>query len=59
MLSGVREDETDEQRRERVRALLRVQDDLGYLAKDISEVNAARSREHPDRGAGGAARASS
>jgi hypothetical protein len=37
----VREDETDEQRRERVRAMLRVQDDLGYLAKDVSEVNVA------------------
>jgi len=41
VLSGVREDETDEQRRERVRAMLRVQDDLGYLAKDVSEVNVA------------------
>jgi cell division protein FtsQ len=39
VLSGVREDETDEQRRERVRAKLRVQAELGYLAKDISEVN--------------------
>jgi cell division protein FtsQ len=41
VLSGVREDETDEQRRERVRAMLRLQDDLGYLAKDVSEVNVA------------------
>jgi cell division protein FtsQ len=41
VLSGVREDETDEQRHERVRAMLRVQDELGYLAKDISEVNVA------------------
>jgi cell division protein FtsQ len=41
VLSGVREDETDEQRRERVRAMLRVQDELGYLAKDVSEVNVA------------------
>jgi cell division protein FtsQ len=41
VLSGVREDETDEQRRERVRAMLKLQDDLGYLAKDISEVNVA------------------
>jgi len=39
VLSGVRGDEPDEARRERVRAMLRVQDDLGYLAKDISEVN--------------------
>jgi len=41
VLSGVREDETDPQRREQVRALLRLQEDLGTLAKDISEVNAA------------------
>jgi cell division protein FtsQ len=39
VLSGVREDESDEQRRERVRAMLKVQDELGYLAKDVSEVN--------------------
>ena len=39
VLSGIREDEPDDVRRERVRAMLRVQDDLGYLAKDISEVN--------------------
>lgn len=41
VLSGIREDETDEQRRDRVHAMLRVQDDLGFLAKDISEVNVA------------------
>jgi cell division protein FtsQ len=41
VLSGVREDEPDESRRDRVRALLRVQDDLGYMAKDVSEVNVA------------------
>ena len=41
VLSGVREDESEPQREERVRAMLRVQDDLGYLAKDISEVNAS------------------
>lgn len=40
VLSGVREDETEEQRAEHVRAMLRVQDDLGYLAKDVSEINA-------------------
>jgi len=39
VLSGVREEEPDDLRRDRVRAMLRVQDDLGYLAKDISEVN--------------------
>jgi cell division protein FtsQ len=39
VLSGIREDETDEQRRDRVRSMLKVQDELGYLAKDVSEVN--------------------
>lgn len=39
VLSGVREDETDEQRRDRVQAMLRVQDELGYMAKEVSEVN--------------------
>ena len=41
VLSGVREDEPEPVREERVRAMLRVQEDLGYMAKDISEVNAA------------------
>jgi cell division protein FtsQ len=41
VLSGVREAETDEQRRERVRAMLKVQEEFGYLAKDVSEVNVA------------------
>jgi cell division protein FtsQ len=41
VLSGVREDETEEQRRERVRCLLRIEEELGPLAKDVSEVNAA------------------
>ena len=41
VLSGVREDESEESRRERVRCLLRVQEELGDLAKDVSEVNAA------------------
>jgi len=40
VLSGVREDEEERQRRERVRCLARVQEDLGLLAKDVSEVNA-------------------
>ncbi len=40
VLSGVREDEEERQRRERVRCLARVQEDLGFLAKDVSEVNA-------------------
>lgn len=41
VLGGVREDETEEQRAEHVRAMLAVQDDLGYLAKDVSEIDAA------------------
>ncbi|MGA2270949.1 MAG: FtsQ-type POTRA domain-containing protein [Bryobacteraceae bacterium] len=41
VLSGMRENETQAQRRERVRALLRLQEDMGYMAKDVSEVNAA------------------
>jgi cell division protein FtsQ len=41
VLSGVREDETENQRRERVRCLARVQEELGYMAKDVSEVNAS------------------
>jgi cell division protein FtsQ len=41
VLSGVREDDTEAQRRERVRGLLRLQEDMGYMAKDVSEVNAA------------------
>jgi cell division protein FtsQ len=40
VLSGVREDETEDQRADHVRAMLRVQEDLGYLAKDISEIDA-------------------
>jgi cell division protein FtsQ len=41
VLSGVREDESEEQRRERVRCLLRLQEELGPLAKDVSELNAS------------------
>jgi cell division protein FtsQ len=41
VLSGIREDETDAARRERVRAFLEFQSDMGYLSKDISEVDAA------------------
>jgi len=41
VLGGVREDETEDQRAEHVRAMLAVQDDLGYLAKDVSEIDAA------------------
>jgi hypothetical protein len=37
----VREEETDAERRVRVRAFLQVQEDLGYLAKEVSEVDAS------------------
>jgi cell division protein FtsQ len=41
VLSGIQEDSTEEARRERVRALLRLEEDMGYLAKDVSEVDAS------------------
>jgi cell division protein FtsQ len=41
VLSGVRDEETEAQRHEHVRAFLQFQDDMGYLAKEISEVDAA------------------
>jgi cell division protein FtsQ len=41
VLSGVRDEESETQRRQKVSALLRLEQDLGPLAKDISEVNAA------------------
>jgi cell division protein FtsQ len=41
VLGGVREDETEEQRADHVRAMLAVQEDLGYLAKDVSEIDTA------------------
>jgi cell division protein FtsQ len=41
VLSGIREDSTEDTRRDRVQALLRLEDDMGYLAKDISEVDAS------------------
>jgi cell division protein FtsQ len=40
VLGGVREEESEAVRRERVRALLQVQEEMGYLAKEISEVDA-------------------
>lgn len=39
VLSGLREDETEEQRREHVRALLLFQQEMGYLYKEVSEVD--------------------
>jgi cell division protein FtsQ len=41
VLSGVREGETEAERRSHVRAFLQVQDEMGYLAKEISEVDAS------------------
>jgi cell division protein FtsQ len=41
VLSGIREDSTEETRRERVQALLRLEEDMGYLARDVSEVDAS------------------
>jgi cell division protein FtsQ len=41
VLIGVREDEPEAARRERVTAFLRFQKDMGYLAKDVSEVDVA------------------
>jgi cell division protein FtsQ len=41
VLSGIREDSTEDTRRERVRSLLRFEEDMGYMAKDVSEVDAS------------------
>jgi cell division protein FtsQ len=41
VLSGVAEDDSEEVRRIRVRAMLRLLDELGAAARDISEVNTA------------------
>ena len=40
VLWGVREEETETERRGHVRALIQVQEEMGYLAKEISEVDA-------------------
>jgi cell division protein FtsQ len=40
VLSGVRDEETDAARRSHVRAFLQVQEEMGYLAKEVSEVDA-------------------
>jgi cell division protein FtsQ len=39
VLSGVRESDSAAERRERVRTFLQVEDDMGYLMKDVSEVD--------------------
>ena len=41
MLSGISEDQTEAQRAAHVRTFLGVQQELGYLAKDLSEINTA------------------
>ncbi|MGA2196133.1 MAG: FtsQ-type POTRA domain-containing protein [Bryobacteraceae bacterium] len=41
VLAGVHEDQTPEQRLDCVRAFLQVEQELGYLARDVSEINAA------------------
>ncbi|MBZ5593362.1 MAG: cell division protein FtsQ/DivIB [Acidobacteriia bacterium] len=41
VLSGVTEEQTEAERRQRVEAMLRLLDELGPLGKNISEVNAA------------------
>jgi cell division protein FtsQ len=39
VLNGIREDQTEAQRRDHVRLLLRIQEEMGYLARDLSEVD--------------------
>jgi cell division protein FtsQ len=41
VLSSVRDDDTEATRRERVRTFLQVEEDLGYLSKEISEIDTA------------------
>lgn len=41
VLSGVREEESEADRRRHVRLFLQVQEEMGYLAKEISEVDAS------------------
>ena len=41
VLRGIRDQESDVQRQDRVFTFLRVLEDLGYLSKDVSEVNVA------------------
>lgn len=40
VLSGIRDGDSDDVRREHVRTFLRLMDELGYLTKDVSEVDA-------------------
>ena len=41
VLSGVREEQSDAERRGQVRVFLQVQEEMGYLAKEVSEVDAS------------------
>jgi len=41
VLSGILEDSPEETRRQRVQSMLRLEEDMGYMAKDISEVDAS------------------
>ena len=41
VLSGVTEEQTEPERRQRVQAMKRLLDELGTLGKDVSEVNAS------------------
>jgi cell division protein FtsQ len=41
VLSGVTEEQTEPERRQRVEAMKRLLDELGTLGKDVSEVNAS------------------
>jgi cell division protein FtsQ len=45
VLSGVTEDQEDEERKQRVRAMQHLLEDLGPQAKDISEINASNVHE--------------
>jgi cell division septal protein FtsQ len=43
VLAGVREEDSETVRRERVRTFLQVEEDMGYLAKEVSEIDATDS----------------
>ncbi len=43
VLSGINEDENDDARREKVRAFLRFEQEMGKLTKDISEIDSSRA----------------
>jgi cell division protein FtsQ len=45
VLSGISEDQSDEERRQRVQVMERLLSDLGAQAKDISEINAASTQD--------------